>query len=199
MGETQFYRGGRVRPMDGRRTTTASAQGAADATALVARDGRIVATGSDADMRALAGSGATVIDLDGATVLPGFVDTHPHLFHFSLLEYPLVRLWDATSHDDIVRRIAARAATTPAGEWIMATPVGEPHYFLRRSWRDLAERVLPDRQVLDRAAPDHPVWLQAWGPTTPNICVFNSAALRALGIDRATETRQSNVWMLTDF
>ena len=35
-------------------------------------------------------------------------------------------------------RIAARAATTPKGEWIMTTPVGEPHYFLRRGWRDLA-------------------------------------------------------------
>ncbi|HXC52165.1 MAG TPA: amidohydrolase family protein [Candidatus Limnocylindrales bacterium] len=198
MSGTQLYRGGRVRPMDGARSSDASAPGAGDTTALVIKDGRIIATGSDADMRALAGSGATTIDLDGATVLPGFVDTHPHLFHFSLLEYPLVRLWDATSHDDIVQRISARAATTPAGEWIMATPVGEPHYFIRRSWRDLAEHVLPDRHVLDRAAPDHPVWLQAWGPTTPNICVFNSAALRALGIDRATDSRQSNVWIEKD-
>ena len=59
--------------------------------------------------------------------------------HFGALAEPLVDLADATSHDDIVERIAARAATTPTGEWIMATPVGEPHYFIRRSWRDLAE------------------------------------------------------------
>src|SRR4051812_6019852 len=169
-----------------------------EATALVTRSGRVVATGSDSDMRAVAGAGATVIELGGATVLPGLVDTHPHLFHFSVLEYPLVKLWDATSHDDIVRRIGERAATTPRGDWIMATPIGEPHYFLRRSWRDLAEHVLPDRHVLDRAAPDHPVWLQAWGPTTPNICVFNSAALAALGIERSTASRQSNVWIEKD-
>ncbi len=189
MGETVFYRGGRIRPMD--------APGA-KAEALVVRDGRVVATGSDADMRALAGAGASVFDLDGATVLPGFVDTHPHLFHFSVLEYPLVKLWDAASHDDIVTRIRARAATTAAGQWIMTTPVGEPHYFLRRSWRDLAEHVLPDRHVLDHAAPDNPVWLQAWGPTTPNVCVFNTAALAALGIDRSTPSRQSNVWIEKD-
>jgi predicted amidohydrolase YtcJ len=169
-----------------------------EATALVVRDGRVVACGSDADMRALAGAGATVVDLDGATVLPGLVDTHPHLFHFSVLEYPLVKLWDAASHDDIVRRIRERAAATPAGGWIMATPIGEPHYFIRRSWRDLAEHVLPDRHVLDRAAPNHPVWIQAWGPTTPNVCVFNSAALRELGIDRGTPPRQSNVWIEKD-
>lgn len=193
MTETKLYRGGRIRPM-----TEARAGGLADATALVVRDGRVVATGSDADMRAVAGAGATTVDLDGATVLPGLVDTHPHLFHFSVLEYPLVKLWDATDHDDIVRRIRERAATTAAGDWIMATPVGEPHYFLRRSWRDLAEHVLPDRRVLDRAAPDNPVWLQAWGPTTPNICVFNSAALALLGIDRDTPSRQSNVWIEKD-
>lgn len=193
MIDTQLYRGGRVRPMDEVRTGSL-----ATATALVVRDGRVVATGSDADMRALAGSGASVVDLDGAAVLPGIVDTHPHLFHFSVLEYPLVKLWDATSHDDIVSRIRLRAATTPPGEWIMTTPVGEPHYFLRRSWRDLAEHVLPDRHVLDHAAPNNPVWLQAWGPTTPNICVFNSAALRMLGIDRETPTRNSNVWIEKD-
>ena len=206
MSETQLYRGGRVRPMsppqarqsgsdpdcrDGRR-------GAGDTTALVIRDGRVLATGSDSDMRAVAGAGATVVDLDGATVLPGLIDTHPHLFHFSVLEYPLVKLWDASCHDDIVRRIRQRAATTKAGDWIFATPVGEPHYFIRRSWRDLDEGMLPDRLVLDRAAPDHPVWLQAWGPTTPNICVFNSAALAALGIDRSTPSRQSNVWIEKD-
>jgi hypothetical protein len=33
----------------------------------------------------------------------------------------------------------------------MTTPVGEPHYFIRRSYRDLAEGALPDRHVLDRA------------------------------------------------
>ena len=58
--------------------------------------------------------------------------------------------------------------------------------------------VTHDRHVLDRAAPNHPVWIQAWGPTTPNICVFNSTALRELGINRETPSRQSNVWIEKD-
>ena len=190
MSGTTLYRGGIVRPMD---------RNGAASQALVVRDGRVLAHGSEADMRSAAGAGASVVDLDGATMLPGFVDTHPHLFHFSVLEFPLVKLWDAADHADIARRIAGRAATTAPGEWIMATPVGEPHYFLRRSWRDLAEHVLPDRHVLDKAAPDNPVWLQAWGPTTPNICVFNTAGLAALGLlDRATPDRISNVWIEKD-
>ncbi|HYB98785.1 MAG TPA: amidohydrolase family protein [Candidatus Limnocylindrales bacterium] len=190
MSETVLFRGGRIHSMIDREPA---------AQALVVHDGRILAIGSDEDMRSAAGAGAGVVDLAGATLLPGFIDTHPHLFHFSVLEYPLVRLWDAVSHDDIARRIRERAATTAAGEWIMATPVGEPHYFLRRSWRDLAEHVLPDRHVLDKAAPDNPVWLQAWGPTTPNICVFNTAALALLGLlDRSTPDRISNVWIEKD-
>jgi predicted amidohydrolase YtcJ len=78
----------------------------------------------------------------GATILPGLVDTHPHLLHFGAFAEPLVDIADARSHDDIVTRIRVRAATTPPGEWIMTAPVGEPHYFIRRSWRDLAEGCL---------------------------------------------------------
>ena len=102
-----------------------------------------------------AGAGARRVDLHGATVLPGFVDTHPHLMHFGVLAEPLVDLSDTRSHADIVDRIARRARDTEPGEWIMTTPAGEAHYFVRRSYRDLAEGELPDRTVLDRAAPGH--------------------------------------------
>ena len=174
--ETTLYRGGRIHPM----TAAADAEGAKRAAAkpagaMVVRDGTIVAVGDDDDMRAVAGAGATRVDLDGACVLPGLIDTHPHLYHFGIFSYPSVDLADATDHDDIVGRLRRKAAKTPKGQWILATPVGEPHYFLRRSWRDLAERRLPDRGVLDRASEDHPIYLQAWGPTTPNVCAFNTA------------------------
>lgn len=196
MSETVLYRGGRVRCMTG------SAAGVRGGTyppqALVTRGGLVLGTGSDEDMKALAGRAARVVELGGATVLPGFVDTHPHLFHFSVLAYPLVKLFDAVSYDDIVARIRARAATTPDGEWINCSPIGEPHYFLRRSWRDLAEGLLPDRHVLDRASSRHPIWLQAWGPSMPNVCVFNTAALKELGLTRTSPDRVSNVWIEKD-
>ncbi|MBI5506054.1 MAG: amidohydrolase family protein, partial [Deltaproteobacteria bacterium] len=199
MSETVLYTGGVVRAMSesaehGAREETPAAR----AEALVTRDGLVAGAGSNEDMRALAGRSARVVNLSGATVLPGFIDTHPHLFHFSLLAYPLVKLFDTACHDDIVARIRTRAATTADGEWICCSPVGEPHYFLRRSWHDLAEGLLPDRHVLDRASRAHPIWLQAWGPTTPNVCVFNSAALRELGLTRASPDRAGNVWIEKD-
>src|SRR4029077_4486312 len=69
---------------------------------------------------------------------------------------------------------------------------------LRRSWRDLAEGRLPDRHVLDRATTDHPVFIQAWAPVTPNVCAFNTAALARLGIDRTTPDRVDHVWIEKD-
>ena len=80
----------------------------------------------------------------------------------------------------------------------MTTPVGEPHYFIRRSYRDLAEGALPDRHVLDRATRDHPVMIQAWAPVIPNVCAFNSTGLARLGLGPETPDRVQNVWIEKD-
>ncbi|RUP31373.1 MAG: hypothetical protein EKK51_13320 [Mycolicibacterium sp.] len=149
------------------------------AEAVVIEDGIIRKVGSFAE---LAQGDVQVMDVGDAVVMPGLIDTHPHVMHFGALRGGLVDLSDAVDHADIVERIRARAAETPAGEWIFCTPVGEAHYFIRRSWRDLAERRLPDRHVLDRATSAHPVLIQAWAPRTPNIVAFNSAGLRAVGL-----------------
>ena len=154
-----LYSGGRVLVLDG---VTPPQE------ALVVRDGRVAGVGDAGDMTRLAGQGARCVSVRGATIMPGLIDTHPHLLHFGAFTEPLVDLSDARDHDEIVARIRRRAAETPAGEWIMTTPVGEPHYFLRRSWRHLAEGALPDRHVLDRATREHPVFIQAWAPVIPN-------------------------------
>jgi predicted amidohydrolase YtcJ len=165
------------------------------APALAIRDGRVAALGDLDEARAAAGPDARLVDIGGATVLPGLVDTHPHLMHFGVLGEPLVDLSDAVDHRDVVTRIAAKAAETPPGEWVMASPVGEPHYFIRRSWRDLAEGELPDRTVLDRATREHPVLIQAFSPVTPNVVALNSAGLDLLGIGPGSPDRIGNVWI----
>jgi predicted amidohydrolase YtcJ len=102
--------------------------------------------------------------------------------HFGVLAEPLVDLRDVRDHEDIRERVAAKARETPAGEWVMATPDGEPHYFQRRSWSDLTEGILPDRTVLDSATQEHPVLLQAWAPVTSNTCVLNTRGLERFGL-----------------
>ncbi|MGY3691724.1 putative amidohydrolase YtcJ [Bradyrhizobium sp. USDA 3240] len=163
--------------------------------ALLTEGTRVVAVGSKHDVAALAAADADRTDLDGATLLPGLIDAHPHLLHYGSLHEPLVDIQNARSHEDIVARIAARAKVTPPGQWIMTTPVGEPHYFIRRSHRDLPEGDLPTREVLDRASSLHPVVIQAWAPRVPNVIAFNSLALAKLDITTQTPDRVGNVWI----
>ena len=166
--------------------------------ALVLEGDTILATGTLEDMRSLAGSSACKIDVDGATVMPGIIDNHPHFLHLAAFDALCVELYDARDHDDIRSRIRERAAVTPAGGWIVTTPVGEPHYFIRRSWRDLSEGRLPNRYELDAAAPDHPVWIQAYAPQVPNISVMNSKALQVLGLGRDLPDIVDDVWIEKD-
>ncbi len=166
--------------------------------AMVVRDGRVAGVGTKNDMLALAGPQARRVDVQGATVMPGLIDTHPHLLHFAARASQLVDITDARNHGEIIERIRKQAAITPEGEWIRTTPVGEPHYFIRRSYRDLEERCLPDRFVLDRATTKHPVFIEAWGPTTPNICAFNSLGLERVGISDFIPDRVCDVWIEKD-
>jgi predicted amidohydrolase YtcJ len=116
-----------------------------------------------------------VVDLRGATVLPGFHDAHNHMIGFgmSLAEVelstpPVGRL------DELYAAIARRAETTAPGEWVIGAGYdqnklgGHPH-----------------RDALDRAAPGRRVWLRH---TSGHMCVVNTPVLAALGIDAsATE------------
>ena len=181
--------GGQVLPCDG---TTRRQE------AIVIRDGVIAGLAGRDDMLTLAGSDAEIVEVDGATVLPGLIDTHPHAMHFASRRVDLVDIKDAASHDDIIERIRRRAEQTAAGEWIMTTPVGEPDYFISRNYRHLEERRLPDRDALDRATDRHPVFIQAWAPTTPGICAFNSAGLAAVGITSFTPERVCDVMIEKD-
>src|SRR4030095_10261296 len=94
---TTLYAGGRVYVLDGQTPP---------GEAIVVRDGKVAGVGGDSDMRRLAGQGAERIDLRGAAIMPGLVDTHPHLLHFGSFAYPLVDIADARSHADIVERVS---------------------------------------------------------------------------------------------
>lgn len=182
--------GGEVLPCDGRSQQPHEA--------LVLEDGKVAGYGSKEDMARLAGPRAQHMNANGATVLPGFVDTHPHVMHLSAPFRWMVDLRDAVNHDDIVARIRKRARVTPPGQWIVCTPVGEPFYFLRRSHHDLEERRLPDRWVLDAATDRHPVFIAAFSPKMPNIVAFNSKGLEAVGIGDSIPDRVGNVWIEKD-
>ncbi len=149
------------------------------ASAVAIRDGRFVAVGGDAEMRALAGARTRVEDLGGASVVPGLIDAHNHLQATGRMLRE-VQLFDTRSIPEIVQRVAARVAETVPGAWIVG-----------RGWDEslLAEGRHPNRHDLDAVSPENPVVIhRVW-----NKLVCNSAALRAAGIDRDTPDPPADV------
>lgn len=135
---------------------------------------RIVAVGADAEIMPLAGPRTRVIDLHGRTATPGLIDSHAHIAEGGADEVFRVPLADAVTIAEIVKRVAAKAATLRPGEWVEGSGWDEGK---------LAEKRLPTAADLDQAAPDNPVWLMH---TTGHYGVANSAALKLAGITAAT-------------
>ncbi len=139
--------------------------------ALAIRGERVVAVGATEEIRALAGDGTRLVDLEGKMVLPGLIDSHVHPGGASLYEFDHV-VPEMESIADVLEYIQNRTKALKKGEWIYVSQV-----FITR----LKEQRFPSREELDRVAPHHPVIFRT-GPD----CALNSLALKLSGIDRDT-------------
>lgn len=159
------------------------------AEAVAVKDGRFVGVGTAGEIQALAGPETEVIDLDGRTVVPGFIDGHAHMDREGL-KFLQPSLSQARSIDEVLDVIARQVAQTPPGEWIVTMPLGDYPYYsggpeLMREGR------YPNRQDLDRVAPDNPVYIRGpwfyWRSEPPIVSIANSRALELAGITAETE------------
>ncbi len=145
------------------------------AEAVAVRDGRILRVGSNEEIEALAKSSAKVIDLEGRTLLPGFVDSHEHVIKRGLmLDWVNCRSPPVETIQDIIDALAAKAAEKPEGEWVVG------------SWFDetkLSDGRWPTLYDLDEASDRHPIYL---GRAGGHNAVANSLALEAAEITKDT-------------
>jgi predicted amidohydrolase YtcJ len=141
--------------------------------AIVVREGRIVEVGPAGLIRS-AHPRARVIDATGGTILPGLTDAHGHLYGLGL-SLDTVDLVDTRSFDEVLARVRQRAATTPAGDWVIG-----------RGWdqNDWPTTEFPSAGQLDAAVADHPVWLKR---IDGHAGLANSAAMKAAGVNAATK------------
>lgn len=143
--------------------------------AIAIRGNRILAVGTEDDVRATAGEDAQVLDRPGATILPGFIEPHAHLFPTALL-----RTWHDVGPfrfdtvDGAIDHLASVVGSAKRGEWIMGRQF------------DPSLQAGPDqltRDLLDRVSTEVPVVVTN---ASLHFAYANSAALAAAGIDRDT-------------
>jgi len=121
--------------------------------AVLVRGNRILATGTDADVQALANPDARIINLGGATAVPGLIDNHNHFVRASEQWYRQVRWDEVTSRAQALQMLQTRAGQLPAGEWIVVLGGWIPEQFTD-SQAPFA------RYELDALLPDNPVYIQ---------------------------------------
>jgi predicted amidohydrolase YtcJ len=141
------------------------------AEAMLVEGERIVKVGTNAEITGGLSSDATRIDLKGATVMPGLIDSHVHSTGASVFEYDHV-IPEMETIADVLTYIRGRTELVPEGTWINLSQV-----FITR----LREQRFPTRAELDEAAPKHPVVFR----TGPDAAV-NSLALSLSEITRDT-------------
>jgi hypothetical protein len=149
-----------------------------EAGAICFKNDRISAVGGSDEISESIGPDTKVIDLDGRTALPGFIDTHLHIpMGGRRMTHVNARSPPNESVADVQERLADRAAETEPGEWILVSG-----YNLGLVWEAEGRHI--DRWDLDEAAPNNPVQVNSVGGHTGSI--YNSAALEIAGIDEDT-------------
>lgn len=143
------------------------------ATALAIRDQFIVGVGDDEQMKALLAPSGRVVNLEGATVIPGLVDAHCH-FQWYALGLLNVDVYEVSSLAMAQERVAQFASQRPAGSWLVG-----------RGWKNQLwdNPALPTAADLDVVAPHHPVLLRDKSGHTAWV---NSLALKIAGISAHT-------------
>lgn len=149
------------------------------AEAIALKDGRVLAVGSRADVAAAVPAALRRIDAGGASVLPGFIDSHIHLFTGGA-QLNSLSLAGMTGFDAIAAAVRARAAQEPADRLLV---VEQAAYFMfgdnEPITRHILDRVLPDRPLAFFASDHHTMWA-------------NTPALKLAGILHGKEVPPGN-------
>ncbi|GAA4224006.1 amidohydrolase [Actinomadura meridiana] len=143
------------------------------ADAIAVRDGRVLAVGSDRDVRRHAGPRTRLLDAGGGTVLPGINDSHLHLNAHGLGIPPFSIDVDTATIEELTAVVRAAVAEAPSPDaWIRG-----------RGWQELRLPRPPTVADLDPVSGGHPVVLDDFSWHALSV---NSVVLRMAGITRDT-------------
>ena len=142
--------------------------------ALAVRGGRVAFVGNARGALSLKGPQTRMLDLGGRTVIPGMVDAHGHVSGLGTA-LAIVDLTGASSYDEIIARVAAKAKTVAPGVWVTG-----------RGWDQnrWADTRFPSHVQLTAAVPDNPVLLER---VDGHANLANRMAMDAAGVTAATK------------
>lgn len=158
------------------------------AEAVAVKDGKIIMVDTSNKVTSLVSEKTEVIELNGRTVVPGFIDAHVHLdstsantklavdCHISPVRYIEVSGNSVSSVNDILERIKERVDKLSKGEWI----IGQGRFALRRDGNS------PTKKQLDEIAPENPVVIRYSGHDQ----IYNSKALELAKITKDRPTKE---------
>ncbi len=155
----------KVRTMD-------SAKPNAEAVAVMGN--KILAVGTNTEVRALAGTNTKTIDAKRKLVIPGFNDSHVHFLEGGF-QLSAVDLRDAKSPEEFVRRIKDFAAKLPKGRWILGGK------WDHENW---TPNNLPTKELIDAVTPDNPVFIDR---LDGHMALANSLALKLASVTKETK------------
>ena len=147
------------------------------AQALAAKNGLIVAVGSDEELEPYIGDETRVIDLGGMLAVPGLIEGHGHYMSWgaSLME---LELRHARSWEEIVATVAEAVESASPGEWIVGRGWHQDKWDHRPS---PSVEGLPTHEGLSAASPENPVFLSH---TSGHGVFANAKAMELAGISR---------------
>jgi predicted amidohydrolase YtcJ len=151
-----------------------------EAQALAARNGAIVAVGSNADMDRFVGSNTQVIDLGGQLAIPGFIEGHGHFNNIGEGKMNL-ELMNTKSWNEIVQMVAQAVEKAKPGQWI----IGRGWH--QEKWSSTPQpnvEGFPTHASLDKVAPNNPVILTH---ASGHASFANLKALELSGITAQTQ------------
>ncbi|MGD8519839.1 MAG: amidohydrolase [Desulfobacterales bacterium] len=142
--------------------------------AVAVKDGKFVHVGSTEEVRELIDQDTHLIDAEGKTVTPGFVESHCHPSMAGLMLHFEADVRNAQSIDEILDILSHKANQIPKGKWVKGFGYND---------QKLTEKRHPTRWDLDKVSAEHPVFLMR---TDGHLAVANSVALKMAGISSAT-------------
>jgi predicted amidohydrolase YtcJ len=176
-----IFRGGPILTMN---------DGLPRAEALAVKEGKIVAVGAWSEVEGLAGPRTRTVELQGRTLIPGFVDSHSHVFGigFQASVANLLPAPDGEGND-----IAALQRVLTAWESGPPSPLKKYGWIVGLGYDDsqLKEQRHPNRDDLDKVSNDKPVLVlhQSF-----HLGAVNSKALEVLGVTAATADPNGGVY-----